>query len=322
MNRVPVVILGGFLGSGKTTLLLQMLDESKKRGLNYAVLVNERGKVDLDGLLISKKVESEKIESLLDGCICCTKKSEIAHSIDLLLKNRPDIIFIELTGVANPNEVANVLNEREVIAKVELKSIISMIDAEYLLRSYSEEFQQTLLNQLECASHIVVNKIDLVEKSNIEEIKMMIKDRNSIAQTESAVFGKIQFDQIFKTIFSINKITHLQPKKFSENKAFSSMTTLVLPCDKPLAKEEVENFFTKHTNNIIRGKGFIKIYENGGETAYLIQYSGINRVEWKLEKPERYFLILIGIDLDSSSIKNDWLEINGTQTTKLVNGPK
>lgn len=175
MSRIPVVLLSGFLGSGKTTLLLKMLSESKEIGLNYAVLINERGKLDIDGLLVSKQFDHEKIESLLDGCICCSKKSEIARSMDALIQKKPDVIFIELTGVAIPEEIAKSLNEREVIAKVELKSIMTVIDAEFFLDSKSHKFQDTIFHQLECANHIVVNKIDLVKKSVGEGINEAIK---------------------------------------------------------------------------------------------------------------------------------------------------
>lgn len=315
MNRIPVVIFSGFLGSGKTTLLLKLLTESKKHDFNYAVLINERGKVDLDGLLVSKSFDSEKIDSLLDGCICCSKKSEISQRIDALLQKKPDVIFIELTGVANPEEVANTLNEREIIAKVELKSIITVLDAEFLLDAHSCAFKETLYHQLESANHVVINKMDLVSESAGDEIKRILKERNSAAEIEFAQFGDIDFVNLLKQIFSTNNVKPYSPDKGnSQQKNYSSMTTLVLPANRSLTKAAVEGFLTRHADKIVRAKGFVQILEDGGNTSYLIQYSGVKRMEWKPESSNQYFLILIGIDLDSSPLKSEWLHIIGYQT--------
>lgn len=315
MDRIPVVMVSGFLGSGKTTLLVNLLTETKKRNLNYAVLINERGKVDVDGLLVSKSFDREKIESLLDGCICCSKKSEISYSIDALLQKKPDIIFIELTGVANPEEVASALNEREIIAKVELKSIITVLDAEFLLDDHSRTFKETLFHQLECADHIVINKLDLVKPSIVDEIRKVVKQRNSVAKIEYARFGGIDFEKLLKQIFSDNQVKQHRPNKgYGLERNYSSMTTLVLPADRSLNKADVEGFFVRHADKIVRAKGFVWILEGSGNTSYLIQYSGVKRIEWKPESSDQYFMILIGIDLDSSSVKSEWLKIIGSQT--------
>ncbi|MFJ7729097.1 CobW family GTP-binding protein [Neobacillus sp. NPDC097160] len=314
MNRIPVVILSGFLGSGKTTLLLKLLTETKKYDFNYAVLINERGKVDVDGLLVSKSFDSEKIDSLLDGCICCSKKSEITQSIDALLQKKPDVIFIELTGVANPEEVANTLNEREIIAKVELKSIITVLDAEFLLDAHSHAFKDTLYYQLECANHVVINKMDLVRESAGDEIKKIIKKRNSAAEIEFAQFGDIDFEKLLKHIFSTNNVKQHSPDKGnSMQKNYSSMTTLVLPADRSLTKAAVKGFLTRHADKIVRAKGFVQILEEGKTTSNLFQYSGVRRMEWKSESSDQYFLILIGIDLDSGTLKSEWLKTIGAQ---------
>ncbi|MBT2605207.1 GTP-binding protein [Bacillus sp. ISL-53] len=315
MNRTPVVILSGFLGSGKTTLLLKMLSKSQSMGLNYAVLINERGKVDIDGLLVSKKFNNRKIESLLGGCICCSKKSEIAHSIDTLLQNKPDIIFIELTGVANPEEVANTLNEKEMIAKVELRSIITIVDAEFFLNEKSHDFQEMLLHQLACANHIVVNKMDLVQQCLAEEVKKNIRNKNNSAHIEIAEFGNINFEQFLTRISSAKHIKQLSTdKEMRQKTSYSSMSTLVLPNDRPLSKSDIEHFLTKHASQIIRAKGFVQIFEDGKTTPYLVQYSGVKRVEWSPEYAERYFFILIGIDLDTITLKREWLQMVGSQT--------
>src|SRR5688572_21209963 len=112
--RIPVFVLSGFLGSGKTTLLLRLLDEAKTRGLQPGVIMNELGSMDVDGHILNGHSDTA-IEKLLDGCVCCSRRSELAGSIQTLTKQNPDVIFIELTGVANPEEIADALTEPQVL---------------------------------------------------------------------------------------------------------------------------------------------------------------------------------------------------------------
>ncbi|WP_062047284.1 GTP-binding protein [Bacillus sp. JCM 19034] len=168
MSRTPVFVLSGFLGSGKTTLLERLLVECTNRNLKSAVLMNEIGKTDTDGNTLLGK--SQIIEKLLDGCICCNKKGEVVESMEKLLQIKPDVIFIELTGVANPDEVADSLTEPELINNVYLEKIITLIDAEHIL-SYNSIFEsdrelvQTTRNQIEVADLLIVNKTDLVPEA-------------------------------------------------------------------------------------------------------------------------------------------------------------
>jgi G3E family GTPase len=321
MRRIPVVILSGFLGSGKTTLLLKMLTNVSNRGLDYAVLINERGKTDIDGLLVSKKFDDKKIESILDGCICCSKKSEIAQSIDILLQKRPNIIFIELTGVANAEEVAFTLNQREIIAKVVLKNVITIIDAEYILDSHSRDYQEIMYQQLECANHIVVNKIDLIKQSQRREIEKIIEKRNATAPMEFALHAEINFDKFLTSILSTEKSKQTTPTIPNEHRhqkdMFSNMTTIGLPIDGPLFRADINNFFMRHSDVIVRAKGFVPLIEKDGEVSYLLQYSGVKRMDWKPESSEQYYLILIGVDLDSTSLREEWINIMESRN-KLV----
>lgn len=309
MSRVPIVLLGGFLGSGKTTLLVNLMKESKDRGLKPSVLVNEKGKIDIDGKLVSETATAT--ETLLDGCICCSKKSEIASSIDSLLHTRPDIIFIELTGVANVEEVINALSERELIAKVELKSVIIVMDAEYVLSEKSSRFRDEILGQLGYADLITVNKMDLISESDVGNLNNLIKEKNTLAEIEHVTFGNINFDKVFQFSFEHN-LKSGEPKR--RKQVYTNMTTIALPVDYPVTKKKVENFLLKHGDCIIRAKGFIPVQVKGMMSSYLFQYSGVNRVQWIEEKSDRYYLILIGVNLDDAQLKEDWMQTMQTES--------
>ncbi|MEK5645649.1 MULTISPECIES: GTP-binding protein [Paenibacillus] len=180
MNKVPVVIIGGFLGSGKTTLLLRLLQEARLRQLKTAVLMNELGQFDVDGGLVLSDLPDASVERLLDGCICCSKKSEVTQYVRRLLDRNPDVLFIELTGVANPEEVTDCLTEPQLLNHIELKHIITILDAEWVLEYNSifntdRQLVHTLRRQMEVADTVLVNKSDLVSFTHLSKIEKAIK---------------------------------------------------------------------------------------------------------------------------------------------------
>ncbi|MBM4763639.1 GTP-binding protein [Bacillus sp. B15-48] len=308
MRRVPVVIISGFLGSGKTTLLLNMLQVFRQKGKPPAVLINERGKIDIDGMLVSRKSNAENVETLLDGCICCSKKSEIASSIDKLLQTKPDAIFIELTGVADPEEVAKVLNESEIIAKVSLRMVITVVDSEYLLNNNEPNINNLMNSQTRLANFIVVNKTDLIAEKDKGNIEQMLREQNSSATIVFGQYGNIDMEQMLNRMSqSVPPIPITDSK--SESPAFTSMTTTALPIEKAVRMKDVEAFFKKHAGTIIRAKGFVPISAGEKERSYLLQYSGVQRMEWKEEETDRFYLVLIGVDLNGRDLKEKWLSM-------------
>lgn len=105
MNKVPVILISGFLGSGKTTLLLRLLAHTRQIPLRAVVLMNEMGEYNVDSAIISEEMPDVTVEGLLEGCICCSKRNELAGALHTLLSQEPDLIFMETTGVANPEQV-------------------------------------------------------------------------------------------------------------------------------------------------------------------------------------------------------------------------
>lgn len=156
--KAPVIVLSGSLGSGKTTLLIRLIEEAKRRGLRPGVLMNELGKYDVDGHIVGDTDSGIPMEKLLDGCICCSKKGELVGCIGSLLWRIPDVIFIELTGVVNPEEIADTLTEPELIDKVTLHRIVTILDAENSLDynsifAFDKALVHTLRRQMEVADH-------------------------------------------------------------------------------------------------------------------------------------------------------------------------
>lgn len=323
MTRVPVIILSGFLGSGKTTLLLNLLEETQKRNLKYSVLINEFGSYDIDGAIISNETNKQKVETLLDGCICCTKKSEVSLSIEKLLQKKPDVIFVELTGLANPEEVVDTLSERILIAKVYIDKIVSILDAEMLNNAESfnrnKEFESTFKSQITFADMLIVNKMDLVSVLEKNKIKNILREQNKAATIEFTEYSRIHYESFFSRfkygdhqLEDNNQIKNqenqmsIQKNDMYHHSFFSHITTIALPVIAPIEIEKIEAFLNKN-KQIIRSKGFLPAINDN--RTYIMQHVR-KRTAWNLiEQKNDHYVVIIGIDLDERQLKEDWLNL-------------
>ncbi|ERN53897.1 GTP-binding protein [Alkalihalophilus marmarensis] len=313
MSRVPVFVLSGFLGSGKTTLLERLLTESVNQGLRATVLMNEIGKTDTDGNILEGK--SEMIEKLLDGCICCNKKSEVAQSMEKLLNLDPDVIFIELTGVANPEEVADSLTEPQLINQVYLEKVITLIDSEHIL-SYNSIFEsdrelvRTTRRQIEVADTLIVNKMDLVSEAKRQKIDKLLKKQNSTSSITYSTYSDVDVTSLFQPINTKTKKVRVRIKHSNHRehhhehppKSFTKIKSIRLPVPTATSSHRVEKFLKKWKTDLLRAKGYVEL-EDG---TYLMQHV-MKRVSWtKSTYHGDHYLVLIGLSLDESKIKEDW----------------
>lgn len=184
---VPVYLLSGFLGSGKTTLLLRLLEECARRELNAALLMNELGQIDVDGSLVSEKLRLP-VRKLLDGCLCCTKRSELESSLVSLARTEPDVLFVELTGVADPAELRELLQDGGTAhaAGLELAAVVTVVDAgtfaEYNSRfSADRELVRTLRSQVASADLVLLNKADTAPEAQRLRVRRAVKKQNAAA---------------------------------------------------------------------------------------------------------------------------------------------
>lgn len=182
-RTVPVFILAGFLGSGKTTLLSRAIRHMKEQGRKPAVVMNELGEVNLDGLAVGIEVP---MAEMLDGCICCTVRGDLGLTIQQLIQDeQPDVIFIEATGVANPMEILDGVTEASLYMKVEMKGVVTVVDAALLkeqLHKRSGKTYRLLEEQIRCASVLLLNKTDLVAQPELEDLEKELRSWNAHAR--------------------------------------------------------------------------------------------------------------------------------------------
>lgn len=317
--KIPVIVISGFLGSGKTTLLLHLLQEIKARHMQPGILMNELGKQDVDGIILDER-SGASMEKLLDGCVCCSKKSELKTSLTTLLDHKPEVILIELTGVANPEEIADTITEPGLIEHMVLKQIITILDAENALDynslfSSDKQLVQTLRRQIEVADHVIVNKTDLVKESHLQKVNNMIRKQNKHATITFATHSNIDLTTTLDGIereldskaISFQKFQMRKDINVNKNyRSFSRVQSMTLPVksQSSATKVDIERFLQRWKDKLLRAKGYM--YFSNQPQALLLQHAG-KRTYWETASyTGDAYIVIIGIELDSDRILTDW----------------
>ncbi|WP_096201067.1 CobW family GTP-binding protein [Bacillus sp. FJAT-45350] len=206
ISKIPVYLITGFLGSGKTTVLTDIVKYYKQKGLNAGVVLNELGEVNVEKDLFQD--DAPMIE-LLNGCICCTIQDDLTNELDQFIQmykrdnNQLDVLLIEGTGVANPAEVIEALTHPQLINDVEIKSVISLIDASRFLEyqsifSSSKDIRTVLKQQVTNSTLTILNKVDLVDQNKLKKVKKKITEISNSAELVEASYGKAGIDVLLK----------------------------------------------------------------------------------------------------------------------------
>ncbi|OED66073.1 GTPase [Vibrio splendidus ZS-139] len=184
-KKVPTNIITGFLGVGKTTAILNLL-KNKPENENWAVLVNEFGEIGIDGALMTD--QGALIKEVPGGCMCCTAGVPMSVGINALLRQKPDRLLIEPTGLGHPKQVIATLTSEQYTPYVDLKATLGLVDP----RNLSNEkytSNQNFNDQLDSADVILGTKVDLVHSEDIDVFNDWVTN-----QSPSKVFHKLIHD--------------------------------------------------------------------------------------------------------------------------------
>ena len=197
MNQIPVLLLTGYLGSGKTTLLNRILNN--RRGIKFAVIVNDIGEVNIDADLIQKGgIVGQKDDSLValqNGCICCTLKMDLVEQLhEIAAMHKFDYIVIEASGICEPEPIAQTICsmpqmgvEYVVDGVPRLDCIVSVVDALRMKDEFScgkdltkrdigeEDIENLVIQQIEFCNIILLNKASEVSKEELHRVEEVIR---------------------------------------------------------------------------------------------------------------------------------------------------
>lgn len=229
IQETPVLLLTGYLGSGKTTLVNRIL--SNKKGIKFAVIVNDIGEVNIDADLIEQGgVVGQKDDSLValqNGCICCTLKVDLIEQLnDIVRMNKFDYIVIEASGICEPAPIAQTVCAypelyphlaKNGIAK--LDAIVTVVDALRLRDEFNvgddllkqniddDDLERLVIEQIEFCNFIVLNKAAEVSAEELEKVKKIIRAIQPKAQILTCNYGDIDLDLILHTdMFDFEKV--------------------------------------------------------------------------------------------------------------------
>ena len=223
---LPVTVLSGFLGAGKTSLLRHVL-ENPPAGTRIAVVVNDMAEINVDADLISDVVESdeERVVSLSNGCICCTLREDLFVALAKLATGararRVDCVLVESSGISEPMPVAETFTFRDGEGTslgdvAALDALVTVVDGSTLLAELgtvdelrtrgwevSDDDERTvaqlLVDQLEFANVLVMNKMDLVSDEERHKLRALLRRFNPAAKIVEATHGRIDPKEILGT---------------------------------------------------------------------------------------------------------------------------
>jgi G3E family GTPase len=273
-RRTPITLITGPLGSGKTTLLRHIL---ATRPAKIAIVMNEFGEIAIDTKMIEGK--NVRIAELGGGCVCCSLLGEFEAAVtEIIKKVAPEIIVVETTGLAEPE--ALMFNIREALPQCRLDGVVSVIDADMLVRF--PELGHTTRLQIEGADILLLNKIDLVDPKQIEPLETKLHEINctaTIVRTE-----RCRIDP--ELLFGIGREKNIAAPQHEHQPEFESFT---FSSNKTFSRDCFERFPDALPSSIIRAKGFVRFADGA-------QLFNFVAGRWELEpfEAEETQLVFIG----------------------------
>ncbi len=220
-KEMPVLLLTGYLGSGKTTLVNRILEN--KKGIRFAVIVNDIGEVNIDASLIQKGgvvgQSDDSLVALQNGCICCTLKTDLMNQlVEIMKMDKFDYIVIEASGICEPEPIAQTICSMKSIGGVytefgtpKLDCIVTVVDALRMADEFGcgeqlerkdlgeEDIENLIIQQIEFCNIILLNKASEVKPEALAKIKKIIREIQTKAQIIECDYANVDIEKLLDT---------------------------------------------------------------------------------------------------------------------------
>lgn len=294
-QRVPVHLISGFLGSGKTTLLQRLLDHCITTGIKPAVMMNEYGEINIDGELL--RGQGYSVREMTNGCICCTIGGTLGFAIQDVLTFKPEVIFIEATGLADPVELIDQITKEEILPFARLASLIAVLDPINFAR-LAEEVHSGIRQQTELADVILINKRDLADEQTLHALAAEVRALNPRAEILFTERGQVDCARLLQQSGEITRpLTHIHSAPVHDH-----FHTLTMICERPFVRKQFEQCMRTLPPTVWRAKGFVRFTDS--EEQWMFQYVlGDFALEWidLLPEPPEH-VVFIGKDFPREAL--------------------
>ena len=305
---IPVSILTGFLGAGKTTLLNYILRGQSR--YKFAVIVNEIGKIGIDGQLVEN--QKDEMVELSNGCVCCTVRKDLVQGIQRLLKRGGfDYILIETTGIADPGPVAQTFVNIPALQRfVQLDAIITVVDAEQILKQLAEI--EVATDQIAMADFVLLNKTDLVDDAQLGRVGEKIRALNPHTRILRTHQSEVPLDELLDIhAFDVDRKLEVDADFLNEMKDgrhHHDIGSHSFAFEQAFDIAKFEKFVQRlsEKEKVYRSKGFVSL---SGQDRRAIFHGVNNRFHifwdrpWKADETRGSQLVFIGKKLDSTAIE-------------------
>lgn len=349
-KQIPILLVTGYLGSGKTTLLNRIL--TNKKGIKFAVIVNDLGEVNIDAELIQKGgvvgTGDDSLVALQNGCICCTLKMDLISQLaDLCRIDKFDYIVIEASGICEPGPIAQTISSFPQIGPKQritprLDCIVTVVDALRMQSEFAcgdaltredigdEDLERLVIEQIEFCNLVLLNKASSVKPEELARVRQIVKALNPGAEILECDYGDVDLDKLVNTNrFDFEKVATSAAwiseieghEDDDEGEAEEYNIGTYVYCARPaMDLNKFDYVIARHwPKNIIRAKGLC-YFSTDIDKCYLYEQAGVQKTLreaglWYAAMPKDRLAELL---LQDAALQRDWDPAYGDRMQKIV----